>query len=555
MYSYARRTPWKAVATLAAGSAAASSQHQGANSSHIRNQWVAPPTMLCEEMQPTRHPKFNRDWDFRHPQDDGVAPQGRTRVILLVRHGQYHTTGGPEYGRLTDLGREQAEMAGQHVAARMREDPSLKKAMLKMTSSALDRAIETADIMQIEIEKELAWVSVPSKIMPPGALLRLEGAPQEGFVEAIVVDGIPETIVHNDTENLLQPKVELKTGSRLRIKADKSRQYKEGSSVTFVDMATSADHLCVYSSLAKVKCLDARFDEWKCSGCRKENPRGDVHWSDDAENNGLGFCDECFEKGPKHKKLMEGDTLARKTEGSLRSAVRAPNDKNLNEADVDTLSVLVPTDGLYKHFGTMNAVIQKEKAATDAGFYAHMHREIDHKHIRRKDRQDVISFVFKSRSGEKFERRWTAKEFAKLDVEVDATHENAVKFPYIFCENASERVEGPFTLSSIGDATTGDEITSKDKVKELVRKSEKELLKKRPGKQLEILIIHQNLIRYFFLKALQYDTTTWLNFGGGNCTMTQLRITPKGDVICDFFADHGSFLPVSHYTFNRSPNV
>lgn len=46
--------------------------------------------------------------------------------------------------RLTEVGREQARMAGRHIAARMREDASLKRAMYRMTSSALEPSRSTA---------------------------------------------------------------------------------------------------------------------------------------------------------------------------------------------------------------------------------------------------------------------------------------------------------------------------------------------------------------------------------------------------------------------------
>merc|ERR1712187_887649 len=78
---------------------------------------------------------------------------------------------------------------------------------------------------------------------------------------------------------------------------------------------------------------------------------------------------------------------------------------------------------------------------------------------------------------------------------------------------------------------------------------------KRPGKQVEIFVAHGNVIRYTFLKAMNFDTRSWLNLGGSNCSMTQLRINNRGEVICDFFADHGSRLPIGLYTYNMSPDV
>merc|ERR1712217_911352 len=88
-----------------------------------------------------------------------------------------------------------------------------------------------------------------------------------------------------------------------------------------------------------------------------------------------------------------------------------------------------------------------------------------------------------------------------------------------------------------------------------VSEMDKSVKSQRPKKQLEIFVVHGNVIRYTFLRLLQFDTTAWLNLGGSNCTMTQLRITRRGEVICDFFGDHGSKMPVSHYTFNKQPDI
>merc|ERR1712151_1067283 len=78
--------------------------------------------------------------------------------------------------------------------------------------------------------------------------------------------------------------------------------------------------VAVYQELRPARLpVASRFGEWECSGCGKERPSGDIHWSDDAENNGLGFCSACAAAGPKHRKLKEGDTLSRVTKGSEES--------------------------------------------------------------------------------------------------------------------------------------------------------------------------------------------------------------------------------------------
>lgn len=66
----------------------------------------------------------------------------------------------------------------------------------------------------------------------------------------------------------------------------------------------------------------------------------------------------------------------------------------------------------------------------------------------------------------------------------------------------------------------GDDVSSMpaNEVRALVAKKGTYIAQERPGKQVEIFVVHQNVIRYFFLKLLQFDTTAWLNFGGSNCT-------------------------------------
>lgn len=471
--------------------------------------------------------------------------QGNTRIVLFIRHGQYETKGGPGYGRLTDLGREQAKLAGEHLVARMRADPLLKKSMLKLTSSALDRAVETADIIQAELEGELAWVDVRRKDLPDDLPLQFMGNWGEHHLE-FSVTSLSTTLRVHDGDNRLQPEVQIKSGSRLRIAkpAMSPEAWSEVVALSELDIET----LAVHQVLQPTKRLDNRFEEWSCSGCDRESPPGDVHWSDNAEKNGLGFCDACFAAGPAHKRLSPGDTFSRTTEGVLQNSLRQPNDKNLNEADVDTCSVLMPDDSLYKHYGILNAQILKDNASVNAAFRAHMHRNVDHNSLRRADRTDVISLSLVPVSGGEVQcRRWTASEFAQLQLS------DSLVCPFILDEEAKVRTDGDFLLQTIGQRDTAG-MSAADVLAEVAR-LDKEIKARRPGKQVEIFVVHQNIIRYLFLRSLQFDTTAWLNFGGSNCTFTQLRITARGDVICDFFGDHGSTLPVSHYTYNSSPDV
>jgi broad specificity phosphatase PhoE len=297
-----------------------------------------------------------------------------------------------------------------------------------------------------------------------------------------------------------------------------------------------------------VKRLDERFIEWRCKGCKKEWPVGDVHWSDEAETNGLGFCDECMrtKSASKIKERCEkGDTLSRFTVGELRPALRMPHDKNLCEADVDTCSILLPDEDLYKYYGQMNSQILKDHAQVDAAFHAHMHRTVDHKNISRHERTDTMEFKFSLAGSEDKVVHWTLSEFNQLEF-----GDSELCCPWIFDAEAKKKEEGKFYLQTVcGENVEGFAL---QRVRDMLAAKTKAV--KPPGKQVEIIVAHQNIIRYFFLKAMQFDTTAWLNFNGGNCTMTQLRLTRRGDVICDFFGDHGSRMPVSAYTFNKQPD-
>jgi broad specificity phosphatase PhoE len=70
-----------------------------------------------------------------------------TRVLYLVRHGQYHMAeDGPNYGQLTPLGRRQAKRLGQRLA-------SVEFDVLH--HSDMVRAVETAEIIANELPLEI----------------------------------------------------------------------------------------------------------------------------------------------------------------------------------------------------------------------------------------------------------------------------------------------------------------------------------------------------------------------------------------------------------------
>lgn len=129
------------------------------------------------------------------------------------------------------------------------------------------------------------------------------GRTHDGHNMFAVDGGLAEPVVVADSKNLLQPCVEIALGSLVRVApalAASATPQAVGSTCLVSELGEVA-RMAVHWPLAPVTRLDTRFAEWKCSGCRVLRPVGDVHWSNDAETNGLGFC--------AHKKLKEGDTL------------------------------------------------------------------------------------------------------------------------------------------------------------------------------------------------------------------------------------------------------
>lgn len=472
-----------------------------------------------------------------------MACQGNTKVIIMIRHGQYENKGGPGYGRLTAKGREQATMAGKHLVARLRADPSLKRGLRSITSSAMDRAIETADLIEREIAEEVAWVDIDRAALPADLAVRFVSA-SAGDAEFVVVPGTAVApIVVENPKNILQSRIEVQPGARLRISSPAAA---DASVETLGAALAGQSQVAVHHPLQpKLRPPVSIFGERDCSGCKKTCPEGDIHWSDDAEKSGVGFCDVCFAAGPKHKRLRPDDTLSRVTRGVPTPALRRPNDSNLNEADVDIASVLAPDDPLFPDFGVMNAQILQDHAQVEAAFRTHLHRCVNHKALGRNERKDALAISFvSSDSQEESIRHLTRKEFGSLELQEDGS------CPWIWDKKVSEKVPGPFAIRRIGDEEVAGR-TAAD-LRAIVAKAK---LPPAAEKEVEVIVAHQNIIRYLFLRGMQFDTTMWLNLGGSNCTMTQLRINRRGDVICDFFADHGSMLPVSHYTFNNHPDV
>eukprot|EP00931_Biecheleriopsis_adriatica_P050053 TRINITY_DN28971_c0_g1_i2.p1 TRINITY_DN28971_c0_g1~~TRINITY_DN28971_c0_g1_i2.p1 ORF type:complete len:467 (+),score=110.84 TRINITY_DN28971_c0_g1_i2:29-1402(+) len=436
--------------------------------------------LLCEKKAIPS--KFDCDWDRRHPYDKSVACQGNTRVLLFIRHGQYESRGGPQLGLLTDVGREQAKMAGQHIVARMREDPTFKRALFKLTSSAMERAIETADIIEKEILDEVEWVDVKAKEFAPKAKLRFHGMLDNDYAE-FLIDDLPESQVVEDKNNLLQPRVVIREGSRVRVPCHISQLEKLRQATSLKDLTLRVPYqqescVSVYQKLTETQRLPSRCD-WECSGCEAAIEEGCIHWSDDAESNGLGFCSACFKAGPVHKKLKVEDTFSRVTWGEAASRFRMPNDKNLNEACPEPLSGIEPSDPLFDDFAELASLVQKEQAQANAGFCTHMHRATDHKRLKRKDRKDAVRLTFAPLPGaaasQEQVRYWTSEEFERLTFDSDGL------LPCIFDEEAKlSAVQGPFRLKAIGDEDAPASISEMKSM--LVKQKQKQMSR---GKQVD----------------------------------------------------------------------
>ena len=71
----------------------------------------------------------------------------------------------------------------------------------------------------------------------------------------------------------------------------------------------------------------------------------------------------------------------------------------------------------------------------------------------------------------------------------------------------------------------------------------------------EIVVCHMNVIRYFFLRALQLPPEAWLRCGGHNGSMTILKVDPaSGRVGLRCFGDFGH-LSLDETTFGRHQGI
>lgn len=87
---------------------------------------------------------WDPDWDNRMEHQQAIKVENKNsgaRYLVLVRHGQYqHDGDGDSSGKLTPLGREQAERTGKRLA-------ELKIPFSQIHCSDFTRAAETCDII------------------------------------------------------------------------------------------------------------------------------------------------------------------------------------------------------------------------------------------------------------------------------------------------------------------------------------------------------------------------------------------------------------------------
>jgi serine/threonine-protein phosphatase PGAM5 len=67
--------------------------------------------------------------------------------------------------------------------------------------------------------------------------------------------------------------------------------------------------------------------------------------------------------------------------------------------------------------------------------------------------------------------------------------------------------------------------------------------------EVEIIVCHANVIRYFLCRALQLPPEAWLRFCPFNCSITYFTIRPTGTVSCRMVGDIGH-LPYETSTFS-----
>jgi serine/threonine-protein phosphatase PGAM5 len=122
------------------------------------------------------YPAWDHNWDGSQVKTNSEHPATKTRHILLVRHGQYEQ-GFPEDSKriLTPLGRRQAELTGQRLAAmtaghsgRAGEETTAYAGQCRIKSlhvSSMTRAKETASIIALQLKDDAIFVTEPDPLL------------------------------------------------------------------------------------------------------------------------------------------------------------------------------------------------------------------------------------------------------------------------------------------------------------------------------------------------------------------------------------------------------
>jgi len=103
---------------------------------------------------------WNKDWDFRHPREEGQkAPKRKTIHLIMIRHGQYDLKDKERKG-LTELGRAQAELTGKRLADLSKSAISdyygtRRIKISRVYHSDLPRAAETAAIIRKHLDPDV----------------------------------------------------------------------------------------------------------------------------------------------------------------------------------------------------------------------------------------------------------------------------------------------------------------------------------------------------------------------------------------------------------------
>jgi serine/threonine-protein phosphatase PGAM5 len=76
------------------------------------------------------------------------------------------------------------------------------------------------------------------------------------------------------------------------------------------------------------------------------------------------------------------------------------------------------------------------------------------------------------------------------------------------------------------------------------------VIKENNHHEFDIIVCHGNVIRYFFMRALQLPPEAWLRMTNFNCSLTYFQISRHGNVQCRTFGDIGH-LSMDQITFSN----